>query len=201
MRDDLSRLRGALQAPLRRLSGHDDDPYWDGFINRPPNDARNILTDIMKKVPEGNVFPTQDDLHSPNVTTKHVKELSTYLGAHFVGIVDLSKQSPELARGYRFAIVNGVRSEYDPYSSPGVGGQTAVQKGQFITWIEASWIREMGFRATVRELTSREEREHLAVAAGLGQLNNEGRLSVPKYGTKVHVVDIIYTDLPVQADG
>jgi hypothetical protein len=200
LRDDLSRLRGALQAPLRRLSGQ-DDPYWDGFINRPPHDARNILTDIMKKVPEGNVFPTRSEQHSPNVTAKHAKELSTYLGADLVGIADLRKQPPELARGYAFAIVNGIGAEYDPYTSPGVGGQTAVQKGQFITWIVASWIREMGFRATVRELTTRAERERLAVAAGFGKLNGDGRLTVPKYGTKFHVVDIIYTDLPMEADG
>ena len=200
LRDDLSRLRGALQAPWRRLSGQ-DDPYWDEFINRPPADVRNMIPEIIGKAPEGNVFPTQSELHSPNVTASHVKELTLYLGAQLVGIVDLGKQTPEIARGYPFAIVTAVRAEYDPYTSPGLGGQAAVQAGQFVTFIVASWIREMGFRATMKIDVPREEREQLAVAAGLGKLNGDGRLTVPKYGTKIHIADIIFTDLPMEADG
>jgi hypothetical protein len=202
LRDDLSRLRGAFQAPLQRLT-RQDDPYWDGFINRPPSDARNILTELMKKAPEGNVFPTQHELHSPNVTAKHVKELTTYLSKKraVVGIVDLSKQPPEIARGYANAIVSGIDAEYDPYVSPGVGGQVALQAGQYYNWIVSSWIREMGFRATMKIDVPRAEREHLAVVAGLGKLNGDGKLTVPRYGTKVHIVDIIFTDLPMQADG
>jgi len=204
LRDDLSRLRGALQAPLRRRSGQ-DDPYWENFVNGQPNDDRNLITDIVGRAPEGNVFPTQAELHSPNVTAKHVKELSTYLGGklvgELVGIADLGKQTPEIARGYRYAVVTGVRAEYDPYTSPGPGGQAAVQAGQFVTFIVASWIREMGFRATMKLDVPRAEREHLAVAAGLGKLNGDGKLTVPKYGTKVHVANIIFTDLPMEADG
>ncbi|HZO29247.1 MAG TPA: hypothetical protein VFH48_25015 [Chloroflexota bacterium] len=200
LREDLSRLRGALQAPLRRFSAQ-NDPYWDDFINRPPNDIRNMIPEIIGKAPEGNVFPTQAELHSPDVTAKHVKELSTYLGAKLVGIADLGKQKAEIARGYPYAIVSGVRAEYDPYTSPGVGGQAAVQAGQFVTFIVASWIREMGFRASMKIDVPREEREHLAVAAGLGKLDGDGRLTAPRYGTKVHIADIIFTDLPMQADG
>jgi len=200
LRDDLSRLRGALQTPLRRLSGQ-NDPYWDAFINRPPNDVRNLMPEIIGRATEGNVFPTQAELHSPNVTSKHVKELTLYLRAQLVGIADLGKQAPEIARGYPFAIVTGVRAEYDPYTSPGPGGQKPIQAGQFATFIVASWIRELGYRATMKIDVPRAEREHLAVAAGLGNLNGDGKLTVPKYGTKVHVADIIFTDLPLMADG
>jgi hypothetical protein len=200
LRDDLSRLRGSLRAPWRR-SGADDDPYWDAFINRPPADLRNVIPEIIGKAPEGNIFPTQSELHSPDVTSNHVKELALYLAARLCGIVDLGKQAPEVARGYPFAIVCVVRAEYDPYASPGVGGQAAVQAGQFVTFIMASWIREMGFRGTMKIDVSREERERLAVAAGLGKLNGDGRLTVPKYGTKIHIADIIFTDLPMVADG
>jgi hypothetical protein len=82
-----------------------------------------------------------------------------------------------------------------------VGGQAAIQAGQFVTFIVASWIREMGFRATMKIDVPREQREHLAVAARLGKLNADGRLTVTKYGTKFHVADIIFTDLPMEADG
>ena len=56
----------------------------------------------------------------------------------------------------------------------------------------------MGFRATIKIETSREQRERLAIAAGLGTLNGDGRLTMPKYGTKVHIADIIFTDLPMR---
>ena len=199
--EGLSRLRGALQAPFRWLSGQEDDPYWDDFINRPPNDVRNMITEIMVQAPEGNVFPTPSELHSPDVTARHAKELTLYLGAQLVGVADLGKQTPEMARGYPYAIVTGVRAEYDPYTSPGPGGQAAAQTGQFITFIVSSWIREMGFRGTMKIDTPRAEREHLAVAAGLGTLNSDGKLTAPKYGAKIHIADIIFTDLPMQADG
>jgi hypothetical protein len=200
LRDDLSRLRGALRAPWQR-SGAGDDPYWDAFINRPPADVRNMIPELIANAPEGNIFPTPSELHSPDVTSSHVKELARYLDARLCGIVDLSKQDPEVARGYPFAIVTAVRAEQDPYTSPGVGGQAPVQAGQFVTFIMAAWIRETGFRGTMKIEVSREERERLAVAAGLGKLNGDGRLTVPKYGTKIHVADPIFTDLPMVADG
>jgi hypothetical protein len=135
------------------------------------------------------------------VTARHAKELTLYLGGQLVGIADLGTQTPERARGYPYALVTGVRAAYDPYMSPGPGGQVAAQAGQFVTFIVASWIREMGFRATMKSDVPRAEREHLAVAAGLGKLNGDGKLTVPKYGTKIHIADIIFTDLPMEADG
>jgi len=200
LRDDLSRLRGSLRVPWGR-SGAGDDPYWDAFINRPAADLRNTIPEIVGKAPEGNIFPTQSELHSPNVTSNHVKELAAYLRADLCGIVDLSKQASEVARGYPFVIVTAVRAEYDPYRSPGVGGQTPVQTGQYVTFILAAWIRELGFRGTMKIETSREERERLAVAAGLGKLNGDGRFTAPKFGTKIHITDPIFTDLPMEVDG
>jgi hypothetical protein len=193
-------LRGSLRVPWRR-SGADDDPYWDAFINRPPADLKNTIPEIIGKAPEGNIFPTQWELHSPDVMSSHVKELARYLRATLVGIVDLTKQDDELAHGYPFGIVCAVRAEYDPYVSPGVGGQAAVQAGQYVTFIMASWIRELGYRGTMKIDVPREQRERLAVAAGLGKLDGNGRLTVPKHGTKIHVADIVFTDLPLAADG
>jgi hypothetical protein len=190
----------SIRLPWRR-SGSDDDPYWDAFINRPPADVRNMIPEIIGKAPEGNVFPTRAELHTPEVTASHVKELALYLNAQLVGIVDLSKQDPELAQGYPFAVVCAVHAEHDPYTSAGVGGQAAVQAGQFVTFIVASWIREMGYRATMKIEIPREQRERLAVAAGLGKLNGDDRLTVAKYGTRIHIADVIFTDLPLVADG
>lgn len=196
----MARLPGSIRLPWRR-SGGDDDPYWDAFINRPPADVKNMIPEIIRTAPEGAIFPTRAELHTPEVTASHVKELARYLDAQRVGIVDLAKQSPEVARGYPFAIVCAVRAEHDPYASPGVGGQAPVQNGQFVTFIVASWIREMGFRATMKIDVPRAEREQLAVAAGLGTLDRQGRLTVPKHGARIYVADIVFTDLPLVADG
>jgi hypothetical protein len=199
LRDDLSRLRGVLRLPGR--SGSGDDPYWEDFINRPPVDVLNTIPAIVAKATEGNIFPTQSELHSPNVTSSHVKELAMYLIRAQAGIADLTKQDPELAHGYPYGIVCAVRSEYDPYDHPGIGGQAGVQAGQFVTFIVAAWIRELGFRATIKLSTTREQREHLAIATGLGTRDRQGRFTTPKYGTKVYLADIIFTDLPMEADG
>src|SRR5215218_10319100 len=96
-------------------SGADDDPYWDAFINRHPADIRNSLPEIIRNSPEGNVFPAKSELHTPEVTAAHVKELTLYLRAQLVGIADLSRQRPELAHGYPYAVVTAVRAENDPY--------------------------------------------------------------------------------------
>lgn len=191
---------GPLRLPWKRpRSGN--DPYWDAFINRPPADIWNMMPEIIGKAPEGAVFPTRTELHTPEVTASHVKELALYLHAQCVGIVDLSKQDPEIARGYPFAVVCGVHAEHDPYTAAGVGGQAPVQNGQFVTFIVAAYIRETGYRATMKIEVPREQRERLAVAAGLGRLNGDGRLAVAKHGTRIHVADVIFTDLPLAADG
>jgi hypothetical protein len=193
-------LPGSLRLPWRR-SGSDDDPYWDAFINRAPADVRNTIPEIIGKAPEGNVFPTLAELHTPQVTSDHVKELALYLNAQLVGIADLSGPGAEVSGGFPFAVVCAVQARYDPYTSPGIGGQAAVQAGQFVTFIVAAWIRELGYRATMKIDVQREQRERLAVAAGLGTLNGDERLVVAKHGTRIHVADIVFTDLPLVADG
>jgi epoxyqueuosine reductase QueG len=41
----------------------------------------------------------------------------------------------------------------------------------------------------------------LAAAAGLGTLDTQRRLVTPKFGTRVHVANVIRTDLPLAPDG
>jgi len=72
-----------------------------------------------------------------------------------------------------------------------------VQNGLFITFVLSAWIRELGFRATA---APHPDAEKLAAAAGLGKLNPDGRLLTPKYGTRIHVADVIRTDLPLAPD-
>jgi hypothetical protein len=199
---------GPFKIPRFGKDSHKDDPYWDFFINTPPADLANTVTEMIRSAPEGNVFPTKAELHTPDITSSHVKELARYLGTDPVGIARLNAVPSPLPRGgdgkgavdehYPFAVICAVQADYDPRKAPGIGGQVPVQKGLFITFVLSAWIRELGFRATAALDPNAEQ---LAAAAGLGKLNADGKLVTPQYGTRVHVANLIRTDLPLAPDG
>jgi hypothetical protein len=171
-----------------------NDPYWDFFINARPTDLANSAVEIVRRAPEGNVFPTRAELHTPEITSRHVKGMARYLGADLVGIAALNPENEPLP----FAVVCAVRADDDPRTSPGVGGQVPVQNALFVTFVLSAWIRELGFRAT----STRDARaEPLAARAGLGRLDAQGRLVTRELGAGVHVADVILTDLPLAPDG
>ena len=186
---------GRLKLPWRTKESHAGDPYWDFFINTPTADLANSVPDIIRKAPEGNIFPTKADIHTPDITSGHVKEMARYLGADLVGVAGLG---PDETDGLPFAVVCAFRADHDPRIAKGIGGQVPVQKGLFITFVLSAWIRELGFRATA---VLDPNAEKLAVAAGLGTLDAEGRLVTSKFGTRVHVANVIRTDLPLAPDG
>jgi len=181
-----------LKIPWRRADRRRHDPYWDFFINTPPADRANTVLDVIRKAPAGNVFPTRADLHSPEVTASHVKGMATYLGADLVGITRLDEDDA----GHPFAVVCAVRADDDPRGAPGIGGQVPVQNGLFVTFVLSAWIRELGYRAST---TTSLDGARVAVAAKLGTLDRNGKLVTPQYGTRVHVADVIRTDLPLTA--
>jgi len=169
-----------------------DDPYWDSFINTPPADPANSLVNLLRNAPEGNVFPTKADLHTPDVTANHVKDMARYLGADLVGITTLDDDDA----GHPFAVVCVVRADHDPREARGIGGQVPMQNGLFVTFVLGAWIRELGFRATV---TPTLDAPRVAAAAKLGTLDAAGKLVTAEYGGRVHVADVIRTDLPLTA--
>jgi len=68
-----------------------------------------------------------------------------------------------------------------------------VQNGLFVTFVLGAWIRELGYRASTAASL---DAARLAVAAKLGTLDRTGKLLTAEYGTRVHVADVIRTDLP-----
>jgi hypothetical protein len=196
----------AFKLPLSGKDSHRDDPYWDFFINTAPEDLTNTVTELIRKAPAGNIFPTKAELHTPEITASHVKGMAQYFGAELVGVAKLNNLSPRPPAGegqgegndLPFAVICAVHADYDPHSAKGIGGQMPVQNGLFITFVLSSWIRELGFRATVMRDTNAEA---LAAQAGLGTLNDQGKLVAGQFGTGVYVADPIYTDLPLAADG
>src|SRR5262249_21116152 len=56
-----------------RKDARKNDPYWDFFIKTPPVDLANSVVEIIRNAPDGNVFPTRAELHTPEITSRHVK--------------------------------------------------------------------------------------------------------------------------------
>jgi len=189
---------GPLKLPWLGKNSHKDDPYWDFFIDTPPADLANTVTEMIRNAPEGNVFPTKTELHTPEITSSHVKGMAEYFGAELVGIARLNPYEAHDGESYPFAVICAVRADYDPRQALGIGGQVPVQKGLFISFVLSAWIRELGFRANA---APDPDADKLAAAAGLGTLNHEGRLVTPQFGANVHVANVIRTDLPLAADG
>jgi hypothetical protein len=189
---------GPLKLPWLGKASHKDDPYWDFFINTTPADRANTVTEMIRNAPDGNVFPTKAELHTPEITSSHVKGMAEYFGAEMTGIVRLNPDDARDGESYPFAVICAVHADFDPRTAPGIGGQVPVQNGLFITFVLSSWIRELGYRASAGPDPNAEK---LAAAAGLGTLNKDGRLVTTRFGTNVHVANVIRTDLPLAADG
>jgi hypothetical protein len=177
-----------------------DDPYWDGFMNRPPVDPRNVVNLAMADAEEGSVHPTRTEIHSPNVMAGHIKELGKYLGLNEVGIVQLASNPFEDHSGDSgpfFGIVSLLQADQDVRTAPGSGGQAPAVKGLFATFNLAAYIREMGYRAN-RSKTM--DGERLAAIAGLGTLSAEGRLQSSRLRPCVYAAEVIVTELPLEPD-
>jgi hypothetical protein len=188
----------AFKLPWSGKASHKDDPFWDFFVNTPPADLTNTVTELIRKAPAGNIFPTRAELHTPEITAEHTKGMARYFGAELIGIASLDPNANDNPDHYPFAVVCAVHADYDPRLAKGIGGQMPVQNGLFITFVLSAWIRELGFRAAA---VQDGKGEALAAKAGLGTLNGQGRLVTRELGGKVYVADIVYTDLPLAADG
>lgn len=188
----------AFKLPWSGKDTHKDDPFWDFFINTPPADRTNTVIELIRNAPAGNIFPTKTELHTPEITSSHVKGMAQYFGAELVGVAKLNPDDAADGEKYPFAILCAVHADYDTRAAKGIGGQMPVQNGLFITFVLSAWIRELGFRAKV---VHDDDSDALAAKAKLGTLNHSSRLVTREFGTDVYVADAVYTDLPLAADG
>ena len=185
-----------------------EDAYERFYRESPAADARNLIVNRIREAPEGSVFAVKSDTHTPAVMSAHIKELGRFFRADLVRIVELAGLSAGAAaaagpdgkewRDLPYAVVCGFRAEHDPRDAPGIGGHAVALKGAFATFQISAIIREFGFRATKQ---SGLDPEQVAVAAGIGALNKDGRIAVPGFGSKIHLADLILTDLPGKPDG
>jgi len=174
-----------------RTKPEEEDPYWDFFLNSAPADERNSLLAAIRNAPEGVVKPVKDDIHTPEVMTRHTKELAAYLGADLTGIARTDRSE------HPYAVLIGMRAGNDPRKASGIGGQLPIQQGMYAVFILSAWLRELGYQGTAKISV---DNEALAVRACMGTLNEDGRVIHPELGP-LAIADAILTDLPLQADG
>ena len=176
--------------------GRSRDPYWDGFVNRPLADPTNVLTDAIRHAPEGRVFPARSELPEPGRLMRDLDQLMRFLGGSAMGVArtdtaflrpgdgsgpDAPPDLDELAMEYPFAIVCAVRAEHHPAKAKGMAGQHVLHESVSVNFSLAAYIRELGYRATVRPVDS-------AAAARAAGLEPQRRQ---------YVGDVVLTDLPL----
>ena len=183
---------GLLGWPL----GRSRDPYWKGFVNRPLADQANVLTDAIRHASEGRIFPTRSELPEPGRLIRDLDQLIRFLGGSAMGVArtetaflrpsddsvpGASPDSAELAIAHPFTIVCAVHAEHHPTKTRGMAGQYVLHESASVNFSLAAYIRELGYRATVRPVDS----AAAAKAAGLEPQRRE------------YVGDAVLTDLPL----
>lgn len=201
-----------LTRAFARLAGGPSDPYWDTFIRREPADPRALLGPQLRAAGEGLVYPIKTEVHDPRAMTGHLRELSRFFGADLLGVaactpealLGIDGQAPgdsaapltaaQWAEQFPFAVQAAIAWQYDQERDRGVGGQWGDLKTAVIAFNLASYIRELGYRATTTTLHS----PALAAAAGLGTLTGQGKLRTPQFGEGVWLAYVVVTDLPLE---
>jgi hypothetical protein len=192
----MASVTGKLRQFWERFQSN--DPYWDGFLHRPPADPRNVITSSILEAPTGSVFLNLTEVHDPAAMSGHLKEAASFFGADQTGIAALPIPGvAEAPEGQQFAVVCLVAAVEEVREGAGIGGQFALQKCATANFNVGSYIRELGFPATV----ATENADAYAAAAGLGKLDGDGKLISAKYGRKVGVAGAVLTSLPLIADG
>ena len=183
---------GLLRWPL----GRSRDPYWNAFVNRPLADPANAIAEAIRRAPEGRIFPVRSELPEPDRLLADLDQLVRFLGGSAIGVAatdaafllpndndEESSDPTEFAEDHPNTIVLAVHAEHHPDRAKGMAGQHVLHESASVNFSIAAYIRELGYRATVRPVDS----AAAAWAAGLTPSRSE------------YIGDAILTDLPLPA--
>ena len=177
---------GLLRWPLRRSR----DPYWDAFVNRPLADPANAITDAIRRAPEGRIFPVRSELPEPARLLQDLDQLVRFLGGSAIGVartdaaflLPVGDTDPaELAEDHPLTVVIAVHAEHHPDRAKGMAAQHVLHESASVNFSLAAYIRELGYRGTVRPV----DPAAAARAAGV------------EPGRSEYVGDAVLTDLPL----
>jgi len=146
------------------------------------------------------VNPVVSEVHSPVVMTEHLQVLGGSLGADLVMVLPLDGGANTKLqdifgsdlRAYAHAVVAAVRARDDVDGAAGLGGQFPLVKAQMLDFVLASYIRELGYPATVRYFS-----DQAAAMALLGALSSASGHALRRLRPYAVVAGILLTDLPL----
>jgi reductive dehalogenase len=179
-------------------------------------DQDNILN--LRRIKLGKVRPGKPVASNPAAMTEHIKRVARALG---FDVVSVGKSHPsflyagittptgdagerpvetpqELARQFPFFIVGSVAWDHELIQAHrhhigDAAYELAAQKTNLIYAALEGYIHELGYR-TLRGAMNGQAG---AVASGLGELGRNGLVITPEYGARIHLSDLIMTDLPL----
>jgi hypothetical protein len=164
------------------------DPYWEFFINGEPGDARNETSQAYRTAEAGDVFPVKTEIPEPSRMAHDLAEFAVFMGGATFAVAASDGAVVQPFDGQSvavdelpFTLLIAVPAEADPATSPGIGGQHARRVSAMVNHSVASYIRELGFQASVCPVSV----DVVATAS---------RLERP---AKTYVGDAILTDIPV----
>lgn len=219
--------RGELGQALfnwyRNLPSH--DPLGRIAMGNHAADVRNVVTTALSKAKKGAVNPTKTEVRDPKVMSRHIKRVAKYLGADVVGIAPVhpsflyiggrfniqaghvagseseGNDAESVAHRYPYAIVAATAWDYDMgrahrHRIGDAAYHFSQQKAHFVYQALAGYIRELGYNV----LLGAGIPMPLAVAAGLGEMGRHGMVITKTFGARIHMPDVILTDMPLMPD-
>ncbi|MCY4583697.1 MAG: hypothetical protein OXE50_13020 [Chloroflexi bacterium] len=179
---------------LSWLPGRSRDPYWDAFVNRPLADPANSITGAIRNAPEGRIFPVRSELPESDRLLQDLDQLVGFLGGSAIGVArtetaflltgddaEAELDPADLAADHPLTVVVAVHAEHHPDRTKGMAAQHVLHESASVNFSLAAYIRELGYRATVRPV----DPAAAARAAGL------------EPGRDEYVGDAVLTDLPL----
>ena len=187
-----------------RASRREERALRDTFVHRAPYDPLTVVAPRLNDAPEGRVNPVVSEVHSPEVMTEHLQVLGASLGADLVVVLPLDDGANRKVqdtfgsdpRAYAHAVVPAVRAHDDIDAAPGLGGQFPLIKAQMLDFVLASYIRELGYPATVHYFSNQ-----VAATTLLGDLWSTSGHALRKLRPYAVVAGILLTDLPLASSG
>ncbi|HLG71602.1 MAG TPA: reductive dehalogenase domain-containing protein [Chloroflexota bacterium] len=217
--------RGALGKALFNWmhSTISPDPLARVAFERHAADKANVIRTVLMRAPRGKPAEERVKVDDPAVMTKHLKRVAKHLGADVIriaashpsfmygsnpndGLTTMGGDRPagtpeELVRRFPYVIVATKAWDYDLIKAHRhhIGDAAydfTLERSNLLHSALAGYIQELGY-STLRGAMNPQA---AALAAGVGELGRNGMIISEKFGPRIHLTDVVMTDLPLVPD-
>jgi len=199
------------------------DPLARVAFERHAADKNNVIRTTLMKAPKGQISPERVPVDDPAAMTRHIKRVARHLGADVIRIArshpsfmyggnptdglttmggDRPDGTPEdLVRRFPFVIVASKAWDYKLMQAHRhhIGDAAydfTLERGNLLHSSIAGYVQDLGYHV----LRGAMNPQAAALAAGAGELGRNGLIISEKFGPRIHLTDVIMTDLPLLPD-